>query len=118
MPTVTVSGSGTMAVVNYATNDAAPYSSTLATAVSAALTDGTLTSYQYVSGPTAPGPASGTAGAVVIATTPTTPVAIPTTDSAVVISAPGATTITGQRGADLHQHHAVRDRRHLYLRRG
>jgi len=95
MPTVTVIGAGVNMAVNYATNDAAPYSSALAGLITNSLMSGDLTPYQYNSGAAAPGPATGTNGLAMITTTPATAVAIPVTDSAVVVSTAGPVSISG-----------------------
>jgi Ca2+-binding RTX toxin-like protein len=95
MTSITVSGAGSKVLLNYTSTDASSYASILAAEVSAGLSNGTLTAFNYTGGPTAPGPASGTGGLALITATPTSPVAIPTTDSVSIISAPGPATITG-----------------------
>ena len=84
-----------MAAVNFASGSVSSFETLLNSYIAYDLTDGRLTPYAYVSGPTAPGPTTGTSGLATIATTPTTNVAIPTTDSATQITATGATSITG-----------------------
>ena len=95
MPNVTVTGADQTTLVHYVTNDAAPYAGTLAAVISEGLSQGTLDSYQYESGTTALGPASGSGGVVFFTAAPTTSVAIPTTDTGVVIMSTGPVSITG-----------------------
>lgn len=93
MPSVTIPGASSTPVT-FSSNDSAPYANALASVISTGLASGTLTLQPYVSGSTAPGPASGTGGAVLISSA-TTSVAIPTTDSAILITSTTPTSITG-----------------------
>ncbi len=94
MPSVTIAGANTTAAAIFLTNEVAPYAQTLASSLSAGLISGSLTAFNYTGGPSAPGPAAGTAGVVTITTVPATTVAIPTADTGVFITA-GPASITG-----------------------
>ena len=95
MPSVTVTGSSITSLVQYITNQAAPYAQTLATVISESLAAGTMQAFHYASGTVAPGPVATDDGVVFITATPSTAVMIPTTDLGVVISDSGRTSITG-----------------------
>jgi Ca2+-binding RTX toxin-like protein len=94
---VTVTGAGTFANATYTSNDAAPYSNTLAQAISNALANNTLTPYTYTSGTTAPGPTTGTSGTVTInqSSNVTSAITVPTTDAATVVTTTSPVSISG-----------------------
>ncbi len=96
MPSVTIAGASNVNL-SFLGNDSAPFAYNLATQIGAGLSSGALTSVAYAGGDTAPGPATGSNGALIFSTTdaPTTSVAIPTTDIAIVDSATGPLSITG-----------------------
>jgi serralysin len=88
--------------VVYNTTQSYGFAAALGSAVGAGLTSGTLTQYNYTSGPTAPGPTTGTNGVANFnsSSTPSTTVTVPTTDSAVVDSMSGPLSITGGAAGD------------------
>jgi Ca2+-binding RTX toxin-like protein len=96
MPSVTITGASDVNLT-FSTNDSAPFAFNLGGLIGAGLTSGALTAFNYVSGATAPGPATGTGGVAVFGSgiTPTTTVDVPVTDSAIVDSSTGPLSITG-----------------------
>jgi Ca2+-binding RTX toxin-like protein len=96
MPSVTISGASDVNLT-FSSNDSAPFAFNLGTAIGAGLTSGALTPFTYTSGATAPGPDTGTGGAVVFGNgvTPSGTVAIPLGDTAIIDSSSGPLSITG-----------------------
>jgi Ca2+-binding RTX toxin-like protein len=95
MPTVTIADENNVSLT-FNSNDSVPFAESLAQVIGTELTNGTLTSFAFVSGPTAPGPASGTGGALVFSgTAPGSSVAVPVTDSAIIDADTGPLSITG-----------------------
>lgn len=89
MPTVTVSGSGFTSVLVYSSGESAPYAQILANALSAGISNGTLTPLNYFGGAVAPGVAD---GVLVFNASPTTTVAVPTDDVGIVLTAEASIT--------------------------
>ena len=96
MPSVTINGASNVNLT-FSSNDSAPFAFNLGNLIGAGLTGGTLTAFNYTSGSTAPGPATGTDGVAVFGTgaTPSSLVTVPGGDTAIIDSLTGPLSITG-----------------------
>lgn len=96
MPSVTVAGSNNQVFqINYNSTDVSGYAQSLANTINAAVKSGQLSTFTYTGGATAPGPATGTGGQVVIGSVPGSAISIPNTDSVIVDNAAGPSSIFG-----------------------
>jgi Ca2+-binding RTX toxin-like protein len=95
MPTVTIADESDASLI-YNSDDALPFAESLGGIIEADLAGGTLTSVTFTGGASAPGPATGTDGALLFSgTAPDAAVAVPITDSAIIDADTGVLSITG-----------------------